>query len=223
MNGRRTLTGECFACGVEASSTSYDNNSQSQEDSALSQLVASKYGKKIWKIKPSGYCMIEAWHFASKLVRGEENDGNYADLLRDAVSELIQNPVLYNLTENYEDELRMYEAVGDYTKGAIDWLPFALMNITNLKCTIIQVTDDGEDCSLTLYPFSHDSNMDYAGPEIKLVFSRLRRHYDVAVDVDFNPAILQVTELKSEGTLFHKIIPKFIRNSKFDIKLLIWN
>jgi hypothetical protein len=147
--------------------------------------------------------MVEAWDFASKHARGEEYDGNYTGLLQHAVKQLRENPDVYNLVGDYEDELLRYEALGDYTKGAIDWLPFALVNITNMKCTIIQVTSDGKECSLTLYPFCHDLNTDYFGLEIKLVYSRLRRHYDVAIENDFNPESLRVTKLKTEGTVLH--------------------
>ena len=156
-------------------------------------------GKKIWKINPSGYCLVEAWYFAYKLARGEY-DGNYAILLHNAIKELIQNPDVYNLIGNYENELFSYEAVGNYTKGAIDLLPFALVNVTNIKCTIIQVTD-GEECSQTLYSFRHDLSTEYIGLEIKLVFSRLRRHYDVAVDMDFVLENLQVPESNAKGIL----------------------
>jgi hypothetical protein len=45
--------------------------------------------------------------------------------------------------------------------------------------------------------------MDYFGLEIKLVYSRLRRHYDVAIEKDFNPESLRVTKLKTEGTVLH--------------------
>ena len=199
LNGKRILTGECFACGVHASSEAYKNTSQTHEDSALSQLAASKYGKKIWKINPSGYCLVEAWSFAYKLARGEY-EGNYAILLHNTIKELIQNPDVYNLIGSYKDELFSYEAVGDYTKGAIDLLPFALGNVTNIKCTIIQVTD-GKECSQTWYQFCHDLSTEYIGPEIKLVFSRLRRHYDVAVDIDFIFENFQVPESNAKGIL----------------------
>ena len=143
--------------------------------------------------------MVEAWDFACKLLQDAEYDGNYAILLHDAIKELIQNPDVYNLIGNYKDELINYEASGDYTKGAIDWLTFALVNVTNVKCTIMQVTDDGKECSLALYSFRHDLSIEYTGPEIKLVFSRLRRHYDVAVDMDFVLGNSQVSECKTKG------------------------
>ena len=89
-------------------------------------------------------------------------------------------------------------------------VPFALVNVTNIKCTIIQVTD-GKECSQTLYPFRHDLSTEYIGPKIKLVFSRLRRHYDVAVDMDFVLKNLQVPESNAKGILLI-LLNKYTQN-----------
>jgi hypothetical protein len=157
------------------------------EDEALAELLKNKSDKKRWEINSSGYCMVEAWDFALKLATGTKRDGDYMSLLQKAVRELRNNPDMYHLVGDYNSELDLYEAFGDYTTGAIDYLPFALVNVTKVKCTIVQVTKDGKDCSITLYPFNHDIETDFNGPEIHLVFSRLRRHYDVAVHSDFEP------------------------------------
>jgi hypothetical protein len=197
---------------VEASSISYEeeNCQLNKEDTALSELLGNMYGKKIWKIDQSGYCMVEAWDFASKLVLGKKYDGDYRELLKKALNELRQNPDLYGLVGEYEDELSLYESLRDYTKGAI-------VNVTNMKCTLIQVTSDGKECSLTLYPFNHDMDTEYVGPKIEIVFSRLRRHYDVVVDNDFNFNDFRGTEhLNNEGIFL------FILNLVLSVMLVIF-
>ena len=167
------------------SSFESENSAFDKEEAALSELLAHKYGKKIWKINPSGYCMVEAWDFASKLALGESYDGDFKSLMKKALQELRQKSNVFNLDKDYEEELLRYESLGDYTKGVIDYLPFALVNVTGMKCIITQVNDEGKECSITLYPSSHDINTDFTGPEIQVVFSRLRGHYDVAVNTDF--------------------------------------
>ena len=152
------------------------------EDEALAELLEKKFGKKRWVINSSGYCMVEAWDFVLKLAAGAKRDGDYISLLQKAVRELRDNPDMYHLVGDYDSELHLYETFGDYTTGAVDYLPFALVNVTQVKCTIVQVTKDGKDCSITWYPFSHNVETDFNGPEIQLVFSRLQRHYDVAVN-----------------------------------------
>ena len=189
MNGRSIFKGECFACALHESlrSSKEETETVSGEDKALNELLRQKFGKKRWLINLSGYCMVEAWDFALKIATGSQLNGNYSSLLQKALCELRSNPDIYHLVGNYKDELLRYETLGDYTAGAVDSLPFALVNVTQVKCTIIQVNKDGKDCSITLYPFNHEVGTDFHGPEIKLIFSRFRRHYDVAVDPDFHP------------------------------------
>lgn len=185
------------------SSFESENSGFDKEESALSELLANKYGKKIWKINPSGYCMVEAWDFASKLALRESYDGDFKSLMNKALRELRQKSNAFNLDRDYEEELLRYEYLGDYTKGVIDYLPFALVNVTGMKCIITQVNDKGKECSITLYPSSHDINTDFAGPEIQLVFSRLRGHYDVAVNTDFT--LREKECLKYEGKYIYSV------------------
>ena len=117
--------------------------------------------------------------------------------MKKALRELRQKSNAFNLDRDYKEELLRYEYLGDYTKGVIDYLPFALVNVTGMKCIITQANDKGKECSITLYPSSHDINTDFAGPEIQLVFSRLRGHYDVAVNTDFT--LREKECLKCEG------------------------
>ena len=80
---------------------------------------------------------------------------------------------MYHLVGDYNSKLDLYEVFGDYTMDAVDYLPFALVNVTKVKCTIVQVTKDGKDCSITLYSFNHNIETDFNGLEIHLVFSHL--------------------------------------------------
>lgn len=185
------------------SSFESENSGFDKEESALSELLANKYGKKIWKINPSGYCMVEAWDFASKLALRESYDGDFKSLMNKALRELRQKSNAFNLDRDYEEELLRYEYLGDYTKGVIDYLPLALVNVTGMKCIITQVNDKEKECSITLYPSSHDINTDFAGPEIQLVFSRLRGHYDVAVNTEFT--LREKECLKYEGKYIYSV------------------
>ena len=93
--------------------------------------------------------MVEAWDFASKLALMESYDGDFKSLMKKALRELGQKSNAFHLDRDYEKELLRYEYVGDYTKGVIDYLPFALVNVTGMKCIITQANDKGKECSIT--------------------------------------------------------------------------
>ena len=61
-----------------------------------------------------------------------------ASFLQKALCELRSNPDIYHLVGNYKDELLRYETLGNYTAGAVDSLPFALVNVTQVKCTLFK-------------------------------------------------------------------------------------
>ena len=74
------------------------------------------------------------------------------------------------------------------------------LGVTRTNCLVMKQSD-GKECSQTWYQFCHDLSTEYIGPEIKLVFSRLRRHYDVAVDIDFIFENFQVPESNAKDIL----------------------
>lgn len=95
--------------------------------------------------------MVEAWDFALKLATGMKRGEDSISLLQKAVRELGVHPDMYHLVGDYNTELDLYKTLGDY---AVDYLPFALVNVTQVNCTIVQFTKDGKDCSIILYPFN---------------------------------------------------------------------
>ena len=101
---------------------------------------------------------MEAWDFASKLALRESYDGDFKSLMKKALRELRQKSNAFNLDRDYEEELLRYEYLGDYTKGVIDYLPFALVNVTGMKCIITQVNDKGNECSM--YRLSYERRGD---------------------------------------------------------------
>ena len=174
-----TCTPEILSCTPEISlktailctlgSAEEELRTRNWEDEALAELLKKKLDKKRWEIDSSGYCMVEAWDFTLKLATGTKRNGDYMSLLQKAVRELRNNPDMYHLVGDYNSKLDLYEAFGDYTMDTVNYLP----NVTKVKCTIVQVTKDGKDCSITLYSFNHNIETDFNGPEIHLVFSHL--------------------------------------------------
>lgn len=61
-------------------------------------------------------------------------------------------------------------------------------------------------------PIQHDVETDFNGPEIQIVFSRLRRHYDVAVNCNFDPDKVP-EQFKDEGSR--------LEYNKYDITVFI--
>lgn len=176
---------ECFPCAKESSFFAFDECNR--ENIVLEELLCLN-GLCKWSVPSDGLCLIASWVIAMKAHLQRIYGGGNAALKFDAVEDMRKNPHHYQLIGNYEDDFERFLSCNDYAGNSIDLLPYALANITGVCCVILQLDKNGELRTFHIRPsydtFDPDAFPNLDTPEITLIYSPTRQHYDVALTVD---------------------------------------
>jgi hypothetical protein len=186
---------ECFACAKESSLFTFDQ--QLEENTALEEFLYLN-GPRKWSVASDGLCLISSWQIAMKTHLQKNYSSGNAALKFDAVDDLRKNPNHYQLIGNYEDDFERFLKYNDYAGNSIDLLPYALANITGVCCIILQVDKNGEIRTFNippLYDIPDNEPIVNRPPEITLIYSPTRQHYDVALTCDeYQAMVMERTE-----------------------------